>query len=352
MKFSNIYKHYPRFKSMVQEISKKFIVFGITAALLILSFWIMRPILIATISGLILAYIFYPVYLRVLKIVREKNISSLIVVLLFLLIIFLPVWFLFPMVMRQIFDVYIYSQKVDLVGSLRTLFPPEFSTDAMSVVHTVVSSSINTVFNQATNFLTNVATILLQFVVVIFIFFFGMRDADNLKEYVKGISPFSKELESSLEEQFKGITNSVIYGHIIVGVLQGILTGIGLFIAGVPNVLMLTFIAIIASVIPVIGAWLVWIPASIYLFISGHTGSATFLVLYGAIFVSWIDNFLRPYIVSKRAKISSAVVLVGMIGGLIVFGIIGLVIGPLILAYLLVLLEAYKNKKLFEFFSK
>lgn len=337
---------------MVQEISKKLIVFGVIGALLLLSFWIMRPVLIATISGLLLAYIFYPVYRRVLKIVREKNISSLIVVLLFLLIIFLPIWFLFPVVMRQIFDAYLYSQKVDIIGSLRNLFPSEFSTDAMSVINTVISSSINSIFSQATSFLTNIATILLQFVVVIFIFFFGMRDADKLKEYAKGISPFSKELESNLEEQFKGITSSVIYGHIIVGVLQGILTGIGLFIAGVPNVLMLTFIAVIAAVIPIIGAWLVWIPASIYLFASGHTGSAIFLVLYGAIFVSWIDNFLRPYIVSRRSNLSSAVVFVGMIGGLIVFGVVGLVLGPLILAYFLILLEAYKNKKLTEFFSK
>lgn len=337
---------------MVQEISKKLIVFGFLAALLILSFWVIWPIIIATISGLFLAYVFYPVYLKVLKIVREKNISALIVVLLFLLIIFLPVWFLFPVVMKQIFDAYVYSQKIDIIGFLRNLFPSELSADATSIIHTVISSSINAAFSQATNLLSNIATILLQFVVGIFIFFFGLRDGDRLKEYARGISPFSKELEASLKEQFTGITSSVIYGHVIVGVIQGILTGVGLFIAGVPNSIMLTLFAIISSVLPIVGAWLVWVPASVYLFTSGHTGQAVFLVLYGGIFVSWIDNFLRPYIVSRRTKVSSAVVLVGMIGGLIVFGIVGLVLGPLILAYLLVLLDAYRNKKLSEFFNK
>lgn len=337
---------------MVQEASKKFIVLCIIVGLLAVSLFVVWPLILPIIAGLLLSYIFYPLYKKALFLVREKNISALIIVLLFLFLIFLPLWFLFPVVMRQIFDAYTYSQKVDIIGFMRNLFPSGLSTDVISLVNTFISNSINGAFSKVSDFIINLPTLMLQLVVVIFIFFFGMRDADKLKEYVKGISPFSKELESNLEDQFKGITSSVIYGHIIVGAIQGILTGVGLFIAGVPNALMLTFFAIIAAMLPIIGAWLIWIPASIYLFMAGHTGSGTFLFLYGAIIVSWIDNFLRPYIVSRRTKVSSAVILVGMIGGLIVFGIIGLVLGPLILAYLLVLLDAYKNKKLTEFFSK
>jgi predicted PurR-regulated permease PerM len=178
-----------------------------------------------------------------------------------------------------------------------------------------------------------------------------MRDAELLKDYVISLSPFSKATQNELVKKFKDITNAVIFGHIIVGIIQGILTGMGLLVVGVPNFLILTVIAILASIIPVLGAWLVWVPASIYLLASGNVASGIILFLYGAIVISWIDNIIRPYIVSRKTKISSAIVLVGMVGGLIVFGILGLVIGPLILAYLLLLLDAYRKNKIPGLFS-
>lgn len=337
---------------MVQETSKKFIVFGLIILLLALSFFVVWPVLLSVIAGLILSYIFYPVYKFVLRIVKERNISALIVVLLFLFIIFLPVWFLFPIVARQIFDAYAYSQKIDLIGSLRNILPQELSKDMLSILGNFTSNSVNIIFSKLSNIILDLTNILLQFVVVIFIFFFGMRDAEKLKEHVKGISPFSPAVEKNISTRFKDITNSVIFGHIVVGIIQGILTGVGLFIAGVPNALLLTVLATFAAVLPVIGAWLVWIPVSIYLLASGHSTAGIFLILYGGIFISWIDNILKPYIISRKSNISSAVVFIGMIGGLIVFGVMGLILGPLILAYLIVLFDAYKNKSLTEFFSK
>ncbi len=331
---------------------KKSIVFGSVLILLVLSFIVLRPIFLSVIAGLLLAYMASPVYKKVFSLVREKNIAALIIVLLLLFIIFLPIWFLFPVAVRQAIDTYAYSQKVDLVGFIRTIIPADISVDVLALMNSFISHSINSVFSYASNMLLEIPVIMLQAVVVLFVFFFGMRDADRLKEYAKGVSPFSQAVEKNLLKQFKGITNSVVYGHIIVGIIQGLLTGVGLFIFGVPKALLLTVFAVFASVIPILGAWLVWIPVSFYLFSSGHIGAAVGLVLYGAIFISWIDNFIRPYIVSRRTNLSSGVVLVGMIGGLIVFGILGLVLGPLILSYLLLVLDAYRENKLSEIFAK
>lgn len=334
-----------------EENLRKFMVISAIGLLVILSIITLWPIAISIIIGLILAYIFYPVYNLVLKVVREKNISALIIVLLIIFIIFLPLWFLFPVVTRQIFEAYTYSQKIDIYTTLKSFIPETLSRDTIVMVNNFISKIVSAVFTQMTNTLLDITNLLLQAAVVLFVFFFAMRDAEKLKSYVKEISPFSEELEESLSKQFKEITRSVIYGHIVVGVLQGVLTGIGLWLFGVPNVLILTILAILAAIIPVIGAWLVWLPASLYLLFSGHTGAGIGLFLYGAILVSWIDNILRPYIVARKSNISTVVAVVGMLGGLIVFGIIGLIIGPLILAYLLVLLDAYKDKKLSRFFQ-
>jgi len=336
---------------MAERISQRILVIAFLAGLFLLALMIIWPILISIIAGLILAYMLYPVYKIIFKVVREKNISALIIVLLLLFLIFLPIWFLFPLMVRQVFEAYSYMQKVDLFSFLKPILPQASSVDTLAILNSFLSNSINSLFSQFSQILLNLTNILLQLTVILFVFFFAMRDADKLKEYVKGISPFSSELEKSLSTQFKEITNSVVYGHILVGIIQGVLTGLGLLIFGVPGVLLLTIAAVLASVLPIIGAWLIWVPAGVYLLTSGHTGAGIGLMIYGAVFISWIDNVIRPYIVSRRTNLSSGVVLIGMIGGLIVFGVLGLVLGPLILAYVIVILDAYKNKKIQELFT-
>lgn len=330
---------------------KKLVAIILIVALALLAIFVLWPILIAVITGLIFAYIFFPVYKRILKVVKERNISALIVVILIIILIFIPLWFLFPIVTRQIFDIYSFSQKVDILGVLKGILPEALSKDTIVLVNNFISNLVNSLLSSFSVVLSNLTITLLRAVVVLFVFFFSMRDADKLKEYAKGLSPFSNDLEKTILKQFEDITSSVIYGHIVVGIIQGILTGIGLLIFGVPQVLLLTILAILASIIPVLGAWLIWIPASIYLLATGHIGTGIGLFLFGAILVSWIDNILRPYIVSRRTNISSGIIFVGMIGGLIVFGVIGLILGPLILAYVLILIDAYKEKKFENFLS-
>ena len=138
----------------------------------------------------------------------------------------------------------------------------------------------------------------------------------------------------------------MIVGQIVVGILQGIISGIGYFVFGVPNALLLTVITTLVGVIPVIGPWLVWIPVDIYLFASGQSGAGLGLLIYGSILINWIDTLIRPLIVSKKTKINPGVIITGMIGGLLVFGVLGLIIGPLVLSYVLLLMELYRKKSL------
>ena len=126
---------------------------------------------------------------------------------------------------------------------------------------------------------------------------------------------------------------------------------VGFFIFGVPNALLLTLLAVLAGIFPIIGTMIVWVPVVVYLFLEGSNLSAFGISLFG-IFSSTIDNFLKPLIISKRTDLHPSLVLVGMIGGLFLFGVLGFVLGPLILAYLLIILETYRKKKTPEFFIK
>ena len=127
--------------------------------------------------------------------------------------------------------------------------------------------------------------------------------------------------------------------------------GLGLWVFGVPKALTLTIMGTFASMLPMIGPWFIWIPVTIGMLLAGKVGAAIFFAVYCLFFVSTIDNILRPYIVSRKTGVSSVVVLVGMIGGLFVFNILGLILGPLILSYLILFLKAYKDGTLSDMFS-
>ena len=192
---------------------------------------------------------------------------------------------------------------------------------------------------------SNSANILFGILIFMFTYFFALIESSNFKNYFSVIFPFSKEHEQKFFDRFEKVTNSVLFGHFIVGIIQGIIAGIGYFILGIPNALLLTVLTLIVGVIPVIGPWLVWIPADIFLFANGMTEPAIGLLIFGLFVINWVDTLLRPFIVSSKAEMNSAIALIGMIGGTIAFGATGFILGPLILAYLILLVEIYKDKK-------
>lgn len=321
----------------------------ILLALIVLSFFLLKPILLSIIVGFILAFIFYPLYTKLNYYLKSPNISSGLICTFLILLIVLPLWFLTPIVIDQSIKVFIASQQIDFVSVLKGIFPSifaseEFSIEIGSIISSFVTKSTNSLMNSLSQIILNFPTLFLQSVVVFFTFFFVLRDKDKLIMYLKTLSPFPKQIENKLFDSSKAITNSVIYGQVIIGIIQGIVTGLGFFIFNVSNASLLTLLASLAGIFPVIGTAIVWIPVAIYLFIDGNTFAAIGVTIFGIISSS-IDNLLRPIIVSKRAKMNSLLILIGMIGGLFLFGILGFILGPLILAYLLIILELYRSKK-------
>ena len=238
---------------------------------------------------------------------------------------------------------------MDFVKPLKSIFPSlfaseQFSAEVGSMIHSFVTKVANGLVNTISGFILNFMSFFLQTLVSFFVLFFVLKEKEKVIAYVKSLSPFSKDVEEKLFNYSKGITASVIYGQVVVGILQGLAVGIGFFLFGVPNALFLTILACVAGVFPIIGTTIIWLPVAIYLLIAGNTFPAFGITVFGII-STILDNFVRPLIVSKRTQIHSSIILVGMIGGLFFFGIIGFILGPLILSYLLVLLEIYRKKK-------
>ena len=333
---------------------KKYVVVLIIALLAVLVFLVIKPVIISVIGGLLLAYIFFPLYEQVLKRVKNKNLSASIISIVVLLIIIVPLWFLIPIIIQQVFNIFTTAQSIDFQAILRALFPSsseKFLAQTAVTLSGVVNKLSSAILNSLVNILVEVTTIALHLFILAFVFFYSLRDSDKLKEMVSSISPFHKNQEKLLVKQFKDISDSLIYGQIIVGIVQGILAGLGFIIFGVNNALVLTLLAILFSIIPFIGPSIVWVPVTVYMFASGNITSGVLYLMYNLLIVSTFDNILRSYLISKKTDISAAIVVVGMVGGLFVFGFMGLIIGPLVLAYFITFLRAYKEKALASLFA-
>ncbi len=335
---------------MEEKEFKKILLMVLAIALLIATAFIIRPIFVSIIFGLILGYIFYPLYKKVYKITKSENISAIIIVVGILLIILLPIAFLIPVVTRQIVEVYRVIQTLDVVSVLKNVFPNAFDSvspyaDIAAITHSITSNAVRAIMSVFEQLIFNLPGILLNFIIVLFTFFFVIKDYPSLKEYLIAISPLSEESRNRFYKKFEQITNSILYGQVITGIIQGLVAGIGYFIFGVSNALLLTLLTMVTAMIPIIGAWVVWVPIDIYLFASNQTNAGIGLLIYGILIISWIDNLIRPLIISRISKMNSAIALIGMVGGLFVFGFIGIVLGPLILAYFLLLAEMYKETK-------
>ncbi|PIN89677.1 hypothetical protein COU57_05660 [Candidatus Pacearchaeota archaeon CG10_big_fil_rev_8_21_14_0_10_32_14] len=317
--------------------------------LIVISLIMIKPFLLSIIGGMILAFLFAPIFNFCLKFFKNKTLTASLITLFLIVIIILPLWFLTPIFIKQSFKIYQASQDLDIVTPLKAIFPSFFESEAFSndvgkVIKAFISKSTGSITDSFTQIILNFPIILLNIFVVFFTFFFVLRDKDDILDYVKSLSPFNKETESKLFEYTKGITSSVIYGLIVVGVLQGLIAGVGFFIFGVPNALYLTFITVIVGILPILGPMLVWVPVVIYLIVEQNNTAALGVLIFGIISSS-IEHVIRPMIVSRKIRINTSIVMVGMIGGFLFFGLLGFIIGPLILAYLLIILEIYRKKE-------
>lgn len=333
-----------------KETFKQVINYVLIVGLFILAFMVLKPILFAIVYGILLAYIFQPVYRFILSKVNNQSLAAFLVCLGVLTILIAVLILILGSLLSQVINFYISIQQLNFTEIIQS-FPnfisnSEISTTLSSAINTSLSNLISSFATTLRDFVLNIPSLILQILVVFLIFFFGLKDGEKAFEYFKSLSPMKKETQGKFFKHFENITKSVLVGQIVVGIIQGAIAGMGYFIFGVPNALLLTLLTMVIGVIPIIGPWLVWIPIDVYLFVSGRTGAGIGLLIYGLFLINWIDAIIRPIIVSRKTEINHAIVLIGMIGGLYVFGLIGLIIGPLILAYVLLVLELYRKQNL------
>lgn len=185
------------------------------------------------------------------------------------------------------------------------------------------------------------ASFLLNLFVMVYAMFFFLKDGETILERIFYYLPLSNEDESLLLQRFTSITRATIKGTLVIGVIQGALAGVAFWVAGIDGAAFWGTIMAILSIVPGIGAALVWVPAVIYLYVIGQGVAGTLLLAWCATVVGTIDNVLRPILVGKDAKMPDLLILVGTLGGLFLFGPIGFIVGPIVCGLFLTVWDIY-----------
>lgn len=329
--------------------TEKLITLGIFLLLLVISFLIIEPFISAVLTALVLAYVFHPVHLKLSNLIKKPGVSAIVISLLAFIVLVGISLIVLQITAKQVLDFYTYSQSTDIIaplkGALSRFIDPTLSSQISFFLDKALENATSFIITGISSLLMNLPFILLQLIVTFFVMFYFIKDGDTIIEYLQKILPFKEEIREKFFSRFTEITSGVIYGTIIVGLIQGIIAGIGFYLFGVEGAFLLMIMSIILSILP-IGSWLIWFPVGISFVARGEINAGIGMLLFGFIIVSYVDNVIRPYFVERKTKMKQVIVLLGMLGGVTVFGLIGFIVGPIILDYLIIFLEFYRTGRL------
>ena len=179
---------------------------------------------------------------------------------------------------------------------------------------------------------------------MIFIIYYFFKDGDKLASIFEKIFPIRRDHKLELLAELNNVIYAVIYGVLITAVVQGIFGTLGLIIFDVSSPILWGSIMVLTATIPLLGTWIIWLPASLFKIFSGEYFNGFGLLFYGILIVATIDNFIKPKLISERSKIHPVLIILGVFGGLKVFGIIGIMLGPIILGILSLVYNFYFKK--------
>lgn len=212
-------------------------------------------------------------------------------------------------------------------------------------ITTYIQNFLEWSFANLDTIFSSVTKLIFQIFIMLFALFYLLRDGGKFKHTLITISPLHDDYDLKIFSKIRQAIKSVVVGSLAVSIVQGILTGIGFFIFGVPNPTLWGSFAVIAALIPGIGTSLILVPGIIYLFFASTNLHALGLLLWGVFFVGLIDNYLGPILINRGINIHPFLILLSVIGGLVFFGPIGFIAGPLVIALLVALLEIYKANR-------
>lgn len=346
---------------------KKIVPFVLFIIALILLFVLVRPMITIILGSILLAYISYPLYEKIIKKIKNKSFSIILSLFIVVIIILIPFSFLAFEVTQQ--GYYLYSSLSNNVakGALLGIGCTSADSKVCLLINQAEKFSLERLSSfgfdkqlqklmlvleeKITKFILSIPIIIACIFLTIVISYFILIDWENIMKKIIDLLPMRKKTVKKLIKEFGNVTHTVVYAQLFVALAQGVVGTIGFYIFGMPFPIILGVIVAFCALIPTIGTAIIWVPAALYLILSGYFIHDTWtlakgicLFFYGLLIISTIDNFLLAKIVHAKAKVNQISVIVGVIGGASLFGIVGIFIGPILLPLLITYFETFKER--------
>ena len=317
--------------------------------LIIVGIFVISPFLITFLGSVIITYIFYPWYNRLFLLTKNKNMSSLIISLFILLLLIIPIIITANSLIKEAVVLFyeIRDLNIGIEDLSKTVFA-RYVSDHIEIadyIKSALSKFSITILQQTDDFIIKLPSKILNFFVMFFIIFFLFKDGLNFVNKMKKELPLKEKYKQSLIKKIDNTLYATVYGVLGAAFAQSIAAIIGFYIFQVQSPLFLGFLIFITGILPFFGSALIWLPVSIIKIISGDNFNGIGLIIYGFVVISSIDNLIKVKFLESGAKLHPILALLGVLGGLKIFGLLGIIIGPLCLAILNAFFEFYLIEK-------
>lgn len=329
----------------VQNVSLAVVLLIVTVAFI----WLMLPFYGAVLWAVILAILFHPLYYRLLRRFNDRrNLAAGMSTLATVCIVVIPGGIILAALGREANDLYgrVTAEDFDAASIFEGVQAamPAFAMELLAVFNlaevgqvqarlaSLLGAAAQTIAEGAVLIGQNTAHLFISFGVMLYVLFFMFRDGSRLAVVIRKASPLSDDQTEHILLKFTAVVKYTVRGNVIIALIQGVIGGIVFWLLGIEAALLWGVLMVVLSLLPVVGATLVWAPAAAFLMLSGRMFEGLILAFVGVFVISLIDNFLRPHLVGQGTKLPDYMVLVSTLGGISIFGINGFVIGPLIAA--------------------
>ncbi len=329
--------------------------FGILTLATVAFLYIILPFIAPVFWALVLGILFYPAYEWFLKRVHFPSAASTITILAILALVLIPLLVIGSLVVSEAFELYgrisdsgfdAASGVTDVINKISP-YTAKFGVEAWQIENKVrlLSGELS---NWLAGSLVSVGqvtlTILIDLFIMLYLLFFIFKDGQALRAKAMRIIPLGDAYENELFKKFTATTRAVIKGTILIGIAQGAIGAAIFALVGISSPILWGTAMAVLSIIPGVGAGVIWFPAGVFLILTGFLWEGLFVLLGGIVLVSLVDNLLRPFVVGRDTGLPDAVVLLSTVGGLAVFGISGFIVGPIIAALCLTLWDFFEKK--------
>jgi predicted PurR-regulated permease PerM len=322
--------------------------------------WIVWQYAGAVLWATVIAIVFAPLQRRIVSLVRQRRtLAALTTETIVLVMVILPIALIAVALLQEAASVYARVQSGELhlgldIRRLSSNLPAwvvhlldRLGLTDLGAVQERLSNSLTRIAQfiaaQVLNFGQNAAGFIVSLFVMLYLLFFLLRDGDALVRRIKIAVPLRAGLRQELSSRFAIVIRATVKGNLVVAVAQGALGGLIFWLLGIHAPVLWGALMALLSLLPAVGAALVWLPVAIYLAVTGSTWQGVVLAAYGVLVISTVDNILRPILVGKDTKMPDYVVLIATLGGIAIFGANGLVIGPVIAAMFITVWDIFAS---------